>query len=164
MDQNLISQAMTDVQRDGLMAHYASFETAFAPYQVTLTPTDVKKLSKLKPEDIGLLELAAQFAQQNPGALPADVNMAEFTQDVNTGRNLTIIHAEAQQKADMVKKSLVAALSDGFASARKIYRVVQAQGRTPQNATFLDAFGARFSRGPREEEPESATPTPAPAP
>ena len=153
MDQNLISQDMTDVQRDALIADLTSFDTKFQPYKVSLTPEDTKKLLKFKVEDVALLQLALTFAQQNPGAIPADVNVTEFAKDVAFAQQAQTVNGMAQQTADQTNTTVMAACSDGYSAALDIYRVAKAQGRTPQNQTFLDAFGARFARGPRKATP-----------
>lgn len=63
------------------------------------------------------------------------------------------VDAKAQQKANLTQCSLIAVMSDGFVVARQIYRIAQAEGRNPNNAAFLDAFGAHFSRNPQPAPP-----------
>lgn len=62
-----------------------------------------------------------------------------------------------QQKANITRVSLIAVLSDGFKTVNEVYRVEKAKGRNPQNAAFLDAYGARFAHGPQTPP---APPTP----
>lgn len=148
MGQNLISQTMTDAQRDAMVADLVAFETKWANYDCPLTPQQIANLSKMSPEEIGLLDLALTFAQQNPGALPSGINLTEFAKDIALIKQVAVLNAKTQQHADRTRCTLIAGMSDGFKTGRDIYRVAQAMGRTPENATFLDAFGARFARGP----------------
>jgi hypothetical protein len=160
MGQNLISQTMTDAQRDAQLADLASFDTKFTPYKVNLSAEQVKKLAKLSPSDVGLLEMALAYAEQNPNNIPANVPVAELEKDIDYVHQVIPVDASAQQKARHTRMSLVAAMSDGFVTALRIYGIAMAEGRTPDNAAFLDAFGERFKKGPQEEPEPSPTPGP----
>lgn len=140
---------MTDAQRDAMVADQTSFDTKFNSFKCLLTAEQIRKLSKLSPEDIGLLDLALTFGQQNSNEIPGTIDVPELGKDVALAKQLAIVYAKVAQEAEMVRCSLIAVMSDGFKASRDIYRVAQAQGRTPQNSTFLDRFGARFARGPQ---------------
>jgi len=149
MAQNLIAQTMTEAQRDAMLADLTAFATKFAAFLVNLTPDDIAGLAKIKATDIGALEVAQTFAQQNPNSISADMNIAGLNQDVALARQLIILLAASQQKTDMIHTSLIAALSDGRVTSDAIYRVEKAKGKNPQNEAFLEAYGARYARGPQ---------------
>ena len=153
MSQNLISQAMTDVQRDAIITDLSAADTKFANYKVPLTTDQIKKLSKLAVADIALLDLAATYAAQNAGAIPADINVTEMNKDIALAKQLAQVDAKAQQLAESTKVSLISVMSDGYGAAREIYRIALARGRTPQTIPFLDAFGARFGKNPPAPTP-----------
>lgn len=159
MSQNLISETMTDVQRDALIGFLSAFEIDFADFVCLLTPAQIRHLAKLDQSDLALLEVAMSYATQNPGAVPSDVNVAELAKDIALARQLAPIVAKTERVFDLVRCSLIATLSDGFAVARQLYRLERAKGHTPANSAFLDAFGAHFGRGPRDSQPE---PSPEP--
>ncbi len=161
MSQNLISQTMTNVQRDAMLGDLAAFDTKFAAFKVNLTPTDIAGLAKIKATDIGAIEAALTYAEQNPAAISADMNIAELSEDVALARQLITVNAAAQQKADLTHTSIIAALSDARVTADAIYRVEKAKGKNPQNSTFLEAYGARYARGPQNPP---TPPPPAPHP
>ena len=156
MGQNLISQTMTDAQRDAMLTDLSSFDTKFTSFKCLLSSAQIARLSKLSAADIALLDMALTYAQQNPGAFGSDLNLPEFGKDIALAKQVAMVDAKAHQEADVTKCSLIAVLSDGFVAARMIYRVAQAVGRNPSNAAFLDAFGAHFAHGPQ------ATPPPTP--
>lgn len=158
MGQNLISQVMTDAQRDAMLADLTSFDTKFTPYKVNLSAEQIRKLAKLSPSDVGLLQMALAYAQQNPTEIPASIPVAELDKDAKLAQQIIPVDAAAQQKARMTRASLIAAMSDAFSIALRIYGVAVAQGRTPASAAFIDAFGERFKKGPPEE------PQPPPGP
>ena len=149
MAQNLISQTMTNTQKDAMLADLTAFDTKFIPYKVDLTPEDIGHLAKISEADMAVLQLALTFAQANTGVIPGNIPVTEFASDLALAGQLSPIKAMAEQKADMVATSQIAALSDAYKTALAIYNVVKAQGRTPQNQTFLDTFGARFAHGPQ---------------
>jgi hypothetical protein len=157
MGQNLISQVMTDAQRDAMVGDLSAFDTKFTPYKVTLSPADIRKLAKLSPSDLGLLKMALAYGEQNSANIPANVPVTELDKDIELADQLIIVDGAAQQKARHTRASLIAAMSDGFNTALRIYGIALAEGRTPDNAAFLDAFGERFKKGP-EEEPPPPTP------
>lgn len=157
MAQNLISQTMTDAQRDALLADLDAFDTKYATFKVPLTPAEIRRLAKLGPSDIGLLRLAHAYAIQNPDAVPGNVPVAEMAKDTALAEQVLQVNLKAQQKADMTRVTLIAAMSDAFKTALRLYGLAQAQGRTPETAEFLDAFGERFAKGPQEPPPTPPT-------
>jgi hypothetical protein len=163
MSQNLISQAMTDAQRDAMLADLDAFDTKFNLYKTSLTPAEIGRLSKLAASDIGMLELAQTYALQNPGSIPASLGVSELSSDIALAEQIVQVDAKAQQKANLTHNSLIAVMSDGWGAARKIYRIALAEGRTPGNSAFLDAFGARFNQEPPPPPPPTP-PTPPPGP
>jgi hypothetical protein len=158
MRQNLISQTMTNEQLKALLDDLKAFKTKFEGFRCLLTPTQIRHLSKLDSADIGLLEIAQSHAQQNPGSLPADIDITELNKDIALVRQLAQVEVMAEQVSDLVRCSLIATMSDTFAAARQMYRVEKAKGQTPTNAAFLEAFGHHFGRGPQPP----VTPPPAP--
>ena len=155
--QNLIEAVMTDVQRDAMIADLAAFALKFAPYMVNLTPDEIKRLAKLKPTDVAVLDVGLTYMQQNPASITGDTNVAGLIKDIALAKQEIIVDAEMQQKANITRVSLIAVLSDGFKTVNEVYRVEKAKGRNPQNAAFLDAYGARFAHGPQTPP---APPTP----
>lgn len=150
MGQNLISQVMTDVQRDAMLADLTGFDTKFANYKIELEPDDIAKLARINESAIGALETAQTYAQQNPGAIPGSVNLVEFGKDIALARQIIQIKLRLIQLLDYVSTALIVTLSDAYKTALLIYNIAKAQGRTPQNEAFLDAFGERFARGPQQ--------------
>lgn len=158
MAQNLIAQTMTDAQRDAMLADLTAFAAKFANYVVNLTPDEIAGLAKLSPLDIGLLEVALTFTQQNAGAISADQGAAALALDVPLVRQAIIVDAAAQQRAAMTRNTVIALMSDAFVVSNGIYRVEKAKGKNPQNETFLNAYGEHFARGP--QEPPANQPNP----
>ena len=103
---------MTNTQRDAMLADLEAFDTKWGAYKVNLTPEQIAKLAKIKPSDIGALETALTFAQQNPGAISGDMDIAGLAQDVALARQAIIVNAAAQQKADLTHTTIIATLSD----------------------------------------------------
>lgn len=153
MGQNLISQTMTDAQRDALLADLTAFDTKLTNYKIALTPDDIGRLSKLSATDIALLDMALAFAQQNPSAIPGNINTAELAKDIALAKQLSQVNIKAQQAAENTRVSMIAIMSDGFVAGRAIYRAAQVLGRTPEAIPFLDAFGTRFGKNPPPEPP-----------
>ena len=153
MAQDLINETMTDVQRDAMLADLAAFDAKWGPYKVNLTPDQIAGMAKLSPADIGLLEIALTFTQQNAGSISADQNAGALALDVPLARQAIIVDAAAQQKAAMTRNTLIAIMSDAFVTANGIYRVEKAKGKNPQNETFLEAYGEHFARGPQVPPP-----------
>ena len=131
----------------------------FYPAPSNRTPTDIKGLAKLKPTDVAVLDVGLTFMQQNPNSITGDTDVAGLIKDIALAKQEIIVDAEMQQKANITRVSLIAVLSDGFKTVNEVYRVEKAKGRNPQNAAFLDAYGARFAHGPQTPP---ATPPPNP--
>ena len=160
MTQNLISQTMTDVQRDAMIGDLTAFGTKFDAYKVELTPDEIAKLARISETGLPELELAQAYAQQNPAAIPGNVNLTEFAKDLALARQIMQVKTRLTQLLDYVATALIAALSDSYKTALLIYNIAKAQGRTPQNQTFLDAFGTRFAKGPQTPPTPPTPPNP----
>lgn len=148
MNGNITITEMTDIQRDAMLADLNSFDTKFTPFECDLTPEEIRGLSKLSPQEIAILDAALTYAQQNPSALPANINIAQLITCIALAKQITPIDAKAQQEAAATHTTLIAVMSVGFDIGREIYRVAQARGRTPQTIPFLDTFGQHFAHGP----------------
>jgi hypothetical protein len=153
MAQNLISQTMTDAQRDAMLADLTAFDTKYANFRCSLDPAQIRRLAKLGPSDLGLLRMALTYAQQNPNLIPGVISTTELDKDIKLVEQLIILDAATQQRANQTRCSIIAGMSDGFNTGLKIYGIAAAQGRTPENSAFLDAFGERFKKGPAEPPP-----------
>lgn len=158
MNQNLISATLTDAQRDAIIADLSAAQTKMADSSHSLTPEDRRRLTKIEAADMALLDQALQFAQQNPGAVPADLDLAALTQDIALGRQYLPICAKADQVAEIAGDNCMSALSDAYVAALDIYRVAKALNTSGQYDAFVQAFGQRFARRTRQQ------PTPPPAP
>jgi hypothetical protein len=156
MAQNLISQTMTDAQRDAMLADLTAFDTKYMAFKCPLDPGQIRRLAKLGPSDLGLLKMALAYAQQNPNNIPAMISTAELDKDIKLVEQLIAVDTATQQRANNTRCSIIAGMSDGFNTSLSIYAIAQAQGRTPDNSAFLDAFGERFKKGPAE--PPAPTP------
>jgi hypothetical protein len=157
MAQNLISQTMTDAQRDAMLADLSAFDTKYTAFKCPLDPAQIRRLAKLGPSDLGLLRMALAYAQQNPNNIPGNINLTEMDKDIKLVEQLIIVDTATQQRANQTRCSIIAGMSDGFNTALSVYGIAQAQGRTPDNSAFLDAFGDRFKKGP-QEPPTPPTP------
>lgn len=157
MSQNLIEQTMTNAQRDAMLADIEAFLLKYEAFKVNLNAEQIKRLARIKETDIAQMEAAQTFAQQNPTAIPGDVNVAGLNLDLALAHQIVLVNTRIQQAADIVRISLIAALSDGLVTSGLIYRLEQAKGRTPQNQNFLDTYGARYAHSP---QPPATPPAP----
>ncbi len=148
---------MTDVQRDAILSDLNAALTKFAVFAHALTPEDRRSLARLDGTSLGQLELALTFADQNPGALPGDLNVAEFRKDVALAKQLAPIKAKMAMLNESIGDTCISVLSDGYVASLEIYRVAKALGRGAQFDAFIDAFGQRFARSPRRP---ASPPTP----
>jgi hypothetical protein len=158
MTQNLIDATLTDTQRDAILTDLSDAQTKMADSSNSLTPDDRRNLAKIEPADLALLEQALQFAQQNPSAVPADLDIPALATDIALARQYVPICAKANQTAELASDSCMSALSDGYVAALDIYRVAKAINTSGQYDSFVQAFGQRFLRRSRRQ------PTPPPAP
>ena len=122
-------------------------------YKCPLEPDQIRGLAKLGPSDLGLLRMALAYAQQNPTLVPGNVSATELDKDIKLVEQLIVLDAATQQRANQTRCSIIAGMSDGFNTGLKLYAIASAQGRTPDNSAFLDAFGERFKKGPQEPPP-----------
>ncbi|MEN9575909.1 MAG: hypothetical protein RL514_3764 [Verrucomicrobiota bacterium] len=160
MAQNLISQTMTNEQLAALLGDLTAFDTKFANYKIELEPDDLAKLARINESGLATLEMAQTYAQQTPNAIPGSVNLVEFGKDIALARQIIQIKLRLIQLLDYVSTALIVTLSDAYKTALLIYNIAKAQGRTPQNEAFIDAFGERFARGPQTPPAPPANPNP----
>ena len=153
MNQNLISATMTDAQRDAILADLTAAQTKAAPFVHRLTPEDRRRLTKIEAADVALLDKALVFAQQNPGALPADLDVTEFAKDLALGKQHLPLCMKADQVAEAISDGCMSALSDAYLAALEIYRVAKAQNTSGKHDSFVQDFGQRFARKSKPKTP-----------
>ncbi|MBI3875995.1 MAG: hypothetical protein HY300_08570 [Verrucomicrobia bacterium] len=63
MTQNLISQTVTDAQRDAMPGDLGAFDTKFTGFKAALDAADIAKPAKISESDIAALEMALAATQ-----------------------------------------------------------------------------------------------------
>ena len=153
MTQNLISATMTDAQRDAIIADLEAAKVKHIPFSHALSPADRRRLAKIESADVALLDKALIFAQQNPGAMPADIDLVEFAKDLALGKQHLPVCLKADQVAEAINDGCLSVLSDAYLAALEIYRVAKALNKSGQYDAFVDEFGQRFARRSRPPTP-----------
>ncbi len=147
MSQNLISETMSDAARDAVLADVNAAIVKLEGVKTPLTAEQRRKLARLADAEIGLLQTALTFAQQNPGALPGDFDVAEFAKDVALATQIAPIRARIALLNELVMDTTLAIFSDAYVAALEIYKLAKTLNRGAAFEAFIDDFGRRFARG-----------------
>ncbi len=143
--QNLISGILSQADYDAIMAAFDTIITKLEPVAVDLSPEERQSLVKQGPKSMEFVNGIHTLAVQNPSAVPANIDMAEFTRDHTLCGQLATIDTKVTRVREIVGDSFMAVGSDCMNVALTNYRVMNAQrlGALDDNLRHL---GRRFER------------------
>lgn len=140
---------MSDADKAAALGHITALNTLFT-YLATLTPEQKKRINKAANGRLPFIQQACMYAQQNPGALPSNFNLAEFAKDVAFLTAFAIYVAAEQAHHDKVADTFTLANSDGYEQALKVYGFFKAANFDGQYNAIVEQLGSYFKgQGPQ---------------
>lgn len=118
--QNLVSGSLTPENIQAIMAAIQTIKDNLT--LVGLTPQQRKNLSKLGDKSRAFVDRASQVVGQNPEIMPATFDPEEFQRDVAYFNGLGNVHTAVLQLLELVDDTMLAAGSDAFVAALKVYK------------------------------------------
>lgn len=114
---------------------------------VTLSPEEVKGLTKLGPKSIDFVQDAKVATTNFPTVLPASFNVVEFNKDTTAFQALSEIKILLDSLKEKVDNTYYAVGSEAMVQALEVYAYVQTgKDRTPGLKTVADKLQERFKR------------------
>ena len=132
-----------------------------ASYLMSLTPDERRKMPKAGRKSINFVEKSFEYAKQNPGLVPAFLDMETFGIDVEGSRRLWTLINSVRQLEQHLCDTEMSAGSEAYQAALKFYSFVKMAAK--QNLmgakTVFQELKVRFPR--RKRKADESSPTPA---
>jgi len=159
MNNNKISAVLSDADKEAALALFNSLLTLLGFLQ-TLSVEQKKHINKAANGRLPFIQQACLYAQQNPGVLPANFNLAEFVKDVTfLSQFVTVVNADENFHIK-IRDTFSLALSDGYGQSLMVYDFFKAANFSGQYQNIVENLGSYF----KGQGPQSATPAPTPTP
>ena len=150
-----ISAALTPAQKATIKTNLAAI-VAILNFLVNLTPKQRRTLFKMGPKSVSYVQLALQIAQNNPGILPVNFNVAEFAKDVNLATDFVELDTVLQPLAEGFSDTLLAVGSEAMSQANRVYDIVKVAAKSDSNMdTLRKQLAERYKR---QAKPKPLTP------
>ena len=158
MNTNKISAVFSDADKTTALGHFTGLGVLL-PFLQTLTPEQKKRINNAANGRLPFIQQACQYAQQNPGVLPANFSLPEFVKDVTFLSQFVALVNANENFNGKVKDTFTLANSDGYDQALKVYKFFQAANFTGEYKDIVDNLGTYFAG-----QGKKTTPTPTPTP
>ena len=111
-----------------------------------LMPEDRQALPKMGEKTVSFVNKSLEYARQNPGVVPAYLDVTEFAKDVNATSAMFKVAAPLRQLLDQVEDTLTTGGSEAYQAALVFYNALKTavkSGET-QYQTMIDDLSQRF--------------------
>ena len=128
-----------------------------APYLLSLTPTERRKIPKTGRKTINFVEKAYDFAKQTPTLVPAYLDIKTFGTDVEGSRSLWTLINSVRQLEQHLCDTEMSAGSEAYQAALKFYNFVKlaaSQNLLGAKAVF-QTLKTRFPQKGRQKSSET---------
>lgn len=152
-----ISAVVSAADKQAVKDAVASVRTTLG-FLVNLTPDERQSLFKAG-NSLTFVQDALTGAQNNPGILPGNFNVAEFAKDVQLFNDLSELNTLVAQLGSEIEGTCMAVGSEAMSSATQVYQYVQTAAKTTAGLKPLaDKLGERFQKNRGTKPPTPPTP------
>jgi len=138
---NLVAATLTAEQKAAILSKITEIEKAL-PFIRGLSPEERVSLPKMGDKSVAFVQQSLEAAERHPTAIPAQLNVGEFRNDLELWRTLQPIAMELARLDELLNDTLLALGSDLFTSALSTYGYLKASG----HSDGLDDLKAQLSR------------------
>jgi hypothetical protein len=159
MSQNIISLAWTDAQLSEMDQALTSLE-ALLEGLASLTPTQVRALTKMGDKSEAFVRQTTNVLTMNPQVLPPSFNLTEMQGDLRALDQLRPRMARLERLIDRADDTAIALGSDLMAAALEGYALLKVSGRNQGLDSLRQELSARFRKGSTADTPSPEAPQP----
>ncbi len=148
MKQNLVSYSFTEADFTVLKQQISEIHDKIEGFAIELHIDNKRELKTLGDRSLPFTEQAFLFATQQKNLVPAFVSMEEFSKDLNLFKQSKELIKLLEVTIERLNDTYIAAGSDAFSTARKIYDSVKSavKGNIPGAAVAYDELKKRYIR------------------
>ncbi|HZK68825.1 MAG TPA: hypothetical protein VFC36_04420 [Paludibacter sp.] len=117
------------------------------PAPVNLSKEERQKLAKMGDKSLAFVNKALEYARQNPGVVPAFLDVPEFEKDVLAVTSLNSVLVPLRQLVEKLDDTSLLTGSEAYSSALIFYDAVKraAKAGVPGMKTVYDDLQMRFA-------------------
>lgn len=144
--QNVFDKAIPEADLKKALDHFQQGAAILRPYLQALTPDERKAMLKMADKTVAFVQKARDYAANNPGFVPAFVDMQEFAADAAALTGLAPLEQLLTALALDLDSTLMLAGSDAYAAALIIYNNIKflAKNNQPGAQAAYDDLSQRF--------------------
>jgi hypothetical protein len=143
MNTNRISAVFSAADQTTAMNNIVANE-ALLTFLQGLTIENRKTLNKAANGRTPFIQQAHTYVLQHPDVMPGTFDLAEFTKDVNLINAMQAYLAKVTTHFEKVRDTFMLANSDGYNSAREVYRAFKNANSNGEYDAIVEALGAFF--------------------
>ena len=137
LEQTVVSSILTDIE---------AIE-AKLPFLITLTEKEKAGLVHLGQDATAFLGGTLDVVRQNPGMMPADFDVNEYTRDVNLVPQLSPIVQRCSSLFEKLTDTYREVLNEAYAGGLAVYAMAKFKGKNLGGMdSTLDNLGKRFAK------------------
>jgi len=161
MNQNLVSYVFTEADFTALKQKVTEMQAKVDEFAIELHLDNKRELKTLGDRSLPFTEQAFLLTTQQPKLIPAFVSIEEFSKDFNLFKQSKELIKLLEVLLERLNDTSIAAGSDAFSTARKIYDSVKSavKSNIPGAAVAFDEMKKRYIRMKGKTE-EQNNPTP----
>ena len=156
MSNNLVSGSLSAEDEQAIMEAIKTIREKL-PFLIDLSKKERKTLVTLGDKSHAFVDQAAEVAVQNPDLLPRSFDINEFQQDIQLLTSLNRIWIAFSQLGELLDDTILAAGSDAYAAARKVYAYTKIDGTGAGLDELKKMMSQRFARSHKSKKPDQKT-------
>ena len=127
------------------------------PWLVTLSPDEIKSLTKLGPKSIDFVQDAKMATVSFPAVLPPSFNTTEFHKDTAAFQALSEVKILIDSLKEKIDNTYHAVGSEAMTQALEVYAYVQTgTARVPGLKSVAEKLSQRFQKNGNKKKSENA--------
>ncbi len=160
-----VTPTLTAADQETILAAVGAIREKL-PFLVSLSPAERQVISKMGGKTQGFTKQAFEIAAQNPGIMPASLNIERLREVERLFESLSAIKLAIDQLQKQVNDTTMKVGSEAFAAARTIYALAKGGLGGANLKTAADELAKRFTRRSKTapSEPPVVKPEPLPPP
>lgn len=155
MPDNRINASLSSDAQTAVMTALSTAKDKLS-FLTGLTPEERQALPKMGDKTVAFVAKALDVAKRHPEILPGNFDAQAFITDAELVNALRPVQGELRDLLEKVDDTVLAAGSEAFSAALRVYQFAKTNGLDGELDTELAEMSKRFARRPRTPQPPTS--------
>ncbi len=160
MKKHLVDMTVSAEALTAALADITGLEGFVEPFAFTLDDDQRKRLQRLGLRNESFSRGVIELAQQNPGLVPATIELAALERDIAAREQLLPLLFRLKRLVRMLEDTTIALGVDMYEGARGLYKTMKVTAEINGLVEVITALGERFAAQGRRKQTPAEDPTP----